>query len=172
MSEAAGTSAGTGATVAVVGAAGAAAVALRAMRWWDVDAVVAIERDLHGAEAWSPELFWSELAAADTRAYLLAERAGELVGYAGLCVYPDLAYVQTLAVRRDAWGEGVGTGLLRALLAEADRRGRRSVALEVRADNDRAQRLYARHGFAEIGRRRGYYQPSGADALVLQRGPR
>src|SRR5262249_27776152 len=33
---------------------------------------------------------------------------------------------------------------------------------------DRAQRLYRRYGFAGIGLRRGYYQPSGADALVMR----
>ena len=43
------------------------------------------------------------------------------------------------------------------------------VLLEVRADNAAAQRLYERRGFTEIGRRRGYYQPSGADAVVMRR---
>ena len=32
-----------------------------------------------------------------------------------------------------------------------------------------AQGLYRRRGFAEIGRRRGYYQPSGTDAVVMKR---
>jgi [ribosomal protein S18]-alanine N-acetyltransferase len=32
-----------------------------------------------------------------------------------------------------------------------------------------AQGLYRRRGFIEIGRRRGYYQPSGDDAVVMKR---
>jgi ribosomal-protein-alanine N-acetyltransferase len=36
-------------------------------------------------------------------------------------------------------------------------------------DNAIAQRLYERHGFVPIGRRRRYYQPSGTDALVMAR---
>ncbi|MDF2980181.1 MAG: ribosomal-protein-alanine acetyltransferase, partial [Actinomycetospora sp.] len=65
-------------------------------------------------------------------------------------------------------GEGVGSLLLDDLLAEADRRSP-VVLLEVRADNEAAQRLYQRRGFTEIGRRRGYYQPSGDDAVVMKR---
>jgi ribosomal-protein-alanine N-acetyltransferase len=42
------------------------------------------------------------------------------------------------------------------------------VFLEVRVDNHRAQLLYQRRGFVEIGIRRGYYQPSGTDALVMR----
>ena len=53
-------------------------------------------------------------------------------------------------------------------LTEAGRRGCTEVFLEVRTDNDRAQRLYRRYGFVGIGVRRGYYQPSGADALVMR----
>ena len=40
--------------------------------------------------------------------------------------------------------------------------------LEVRADNPRAQDLYRRFGFADVGVRRGYYQPSGMDAIVMR----
>jgi ribosomal-protein-alanine N-acetyltransferase len=42
--------------------------------------------------------------------------------------------------------------------------------LEVREDNPRARQLYSRHGFTEVGVRRGYYQPSGVDAVVMRKG--
>jgi ribosomal-protein-alanine N-acetyltransferase len=42
------------------------------------------------------------------------------------------------------------------------------VLLEVRADNEPAQRLYERLGFERIAVRRGYYQP-GVDGWVLRR---
>ena len=91
-----------------------------------------------------------------------------MVGYGGLIAYDDEAHVATLGVTTALQGEGVGSLLLDALLAEADRRSP-VVLLEVRADNEAAQRLYQRRGFTEIGRRRGYYQPSGADAVVMRR---
>ena len=144
-------------------------VTVAALRWWDIDRLLAIERELFGAEAWPATAFWSELAQGDTRWYRLAEDDGEPVGYAGLCTYPDDAYVQTLAVRRDHQGRGIGRRLLEVLLAEAARRGHRTLALEVRADNARAQRLYARAGFEPIAVRPRYYQPSGTDAVVMHR---
>jgi ribosomal-protein-alanine N-acetyltransferase len=79
------------------------------------------------------------------------------------------ADVVTLAVTPDRWGEGTGTALLQALVDEADKRGYEEVLLEVREDNPRARRLYLRHGFAEAGIRRGYYQPSGVDAVVMRK---
>ena len=40
--------------------------------------------------------------------------------------------------------------------------------IEVRVDNQRAQRLYERFGFRPVGFRKAYYQPSGTDALVMR----
>ena len=39
----------------------------------------------------------------------------------------------------------------------------------MRKDNDRARRLYLRHGLEEVGIRRGYYQPSGVDSVVMRK---
>ena len=137
------------------------------MRWPDIEILHPIERDVFGADGWSQASFWAELAQHDTRRFFVAEEDDGIVGYAGLAVGPDEVFVQTLAVRRDRWGRGVGTALLRHLLGEA---GERPVLLEVRAADERPQALYRRHGFRAIGRRRGYYQPSGADAVVMRRG--
>ncbi|MFY1657572.1 ribosomal protein S18-alanine N-acetyltransferase [Micromonospora sp. WMMD1274] len=148
-------------------------------RWWHIDEVLPIEADLFGAEQWSAAMFWNELA--NGHFYLVATDDdatgddatgddGAVLGYAGLAVSPpDEAWVQNVAVRRDAQRRGIGRLLLEALLAEAARRGARSTLLEVAADNAPAQRLYATYGFEPIGVRRGYYQPSNTDALVMQR---
>jgi len=145
-----------------------APVTLERMRWWHVEQVLPVERELFPPEPWSARLFWSELGQLDTRLYLVALDGDEVVGYGGLCHYPDEAFIQTLAVAPSAQGQGLGARLLAALLAEADRRGQRTVSLEVRADNEVAQRLYTRHGFSPSGVRRGYY-PAGVDARVLTR---
>jgi ribosomal-protein-alanine N-acetyltransferase len=139
------------------------------MRWWHIDAVLPIERELFGAEEWTPATFWSELAQSDSRYYRVALDGEDVVGYAGLCTYDDQSWVQNIAVRPDRHGQGIGAALLDDLLAEAVRRGVKQVALEVRADNSTAQRLYARRGFEAVAVRRGYYQPSNTDAVVMVR---
>ncbi len=154
-------------TAGTAGTAGT--ITITRMRWWHIDQLMPIETDLFGAEQWSPGMFWNELA--NGHHYLVAlDAGGGVVGYAGLAVAaPGEAWVQNIAVRRDHQRHGVGRALLEALLAEAARRGADTVMLEVAADNGPAQRLYDSYGFEAIGLRRGYYQPSNTDAVVMRR---
>jgi [ribosomal protein S18]-alanine N-acetyltransferase len=143
---------------------------LRAMTAADIDPVLRLEKEVFGEEAWSRQMLEGELAEQPrSRYYLVAADDGLVTGYAGLMVAGIQADVLTIAVATGHWGQGTGSALLEALLAEATRRGCTEVFLEVRTDNLRAQRLYRRYGFAGIGIRKGYYQPSGADALVMRR---
>lgn len=151
-------------TAAVTGA-----VVLARMRWWHVEQLLPLEARLFAEGHWTARTFWSELGQLETRHYVVALDAGDVVGWAGLCDYPDEAWVQTMAVSPEAQGRGVGGLLLRALLDEAARRRAPAVSLEVRVGNARALALYARHGFARTGLRRGYYQPSGEDAVLMTR---
>jgi ribosomal-protein-alanine N-acetyltransferase len=142
-------------------------IILEPMRWWHIEALLPIEADLFGAEQWSAAMFWNELA--NGNYYLVALDGDDVVGYAGLSVVGREAWVQNIAVRRDRQRHGVGRRLLEALLAEARGRGASSVLLEVAVDNGPAQRLYETYGFEQVGVRRGYYQPSNTDALVMRR---
>jgi ribosomal-protein-alanine N-acetyltransferase len=156
-------------------------VRLRPMTIEDLPGVMVLEEELFAPDTWTEAMYRDELSRPDTRFYVVAEFHLEgaddeedavtepvMVGYGGLIAYDDEAHVATLGVTKALQGEGVGSMLLDALLAEADKRSP-VVLLEVRADNEVAQRLYQRRGFTEIGRRRGYYQPSGADAVVMRR---
>ena len=171
-------------------------VALREMRWWDIGPVLELELDLFPDDAWSPGMFWSELAHARgpgaSRRYVVATVPGtgdgtrdsnddrtaaaagdgtreRIVCYAGFAAVGGTGDVQTIATARSEWGTGLGARLLTELLAAATAFECREVLLEVRVDNARAQRLYERFGFEPIGIRRGYYQPGNVDALVMRR---
>ncbi len=133
----------------------------------DLPEVLTIERQVFPDDAWTDRVFASELARPRTRYYIVAEADGIIAGYAGLSAIRDQADVQTIAVRADRQGHGIGKALLRDLLSVASARGCHDVFLDVRADNDRAHGLYLRTGFTDIGVRRGYYRPSGTDAIVM-----
>ncbi|XRQ06002.1 ribosomal protein S18-alanine N-acetyltransferase [Actinomadura welshii] len=146
-------------------------VLLRTMTGADLPAVHRLEQALFPEDAWSEEMLRGELAGQPgTRHYVVAEgAAGDIVGYAGLAAAGGQADVQTIGVRADQRGSGIGAALLTELLDEAARRNSESVFLEVRADNDGARRLYERFGFDRVGVRKRYYQPSDVDAIVMCR---
>jgi len=145
-----------------------ATIELTALRWFHIEALLPIEDELFGEERWSAAMFWNELAGGHF--YLVALDGQRVLGYAGLAVTPpDEAWIQNVGVRKDAQRRGLGRRLLEALLAEAGRRGARKILLEVAVDNGPAQKLYAGYGFEVVGVRRGYYQPSNTDALVMMR---
>jgi ribosomal-protein-alanine N-acetyltransferase len=137
---------------------------------------MALEHELFPDDAWSPEMFADEVAQPqDSRLYLVAETDGgdggaTLAGYAGVMFLPGgQADVLTIAVAAGSWGRGIGSALLGALVDAAREHGCTEMFLEVRADNDRAHGLYLRRGFTNLGIRRGYYQPSGMDAITMRK---
>ena len=141
-------------------------VTVEPMRWWHIGEVAALEGELFPDDRWSVEQFWSELAQ-PTRSYVVVMDGDRIVGYAGLYVLAPQSDVQTIAVRADSQGKGVGAALLTALLDEAARLGASEILLEVRSDNYAAVSMYTRHGFERISHRRAYY-PDGGDADIMR----
>lgn len=89
----------------------------------------------------------------------------------GRCV-ADEAEILSLGVLPAARRRGIGGSLVAAACETAAAAAARRLHLEVAADNDAARRLYARVGFAEVGRRPGYYgraDGSAIDAVLLAR---
>lgn len=116
---------------------------------------------------WSLGLFLSELGLRTTRAYVVARVGVSVVGYAGLLFAAGDGHVTTVAVD-PAWERrGVATRMLLALARTGTARGCTSLTLEVRLGNVGAQELYRRFGFVPAGIRKGYYQETGEDALVM-----
>jgi [ribosomal protein S18]-alanine N-acetyltransferase len=156
---------------------GPAGTRLRPMTPADLGNVLALERELFPDDPWTAQMFTEEVVQPPTsRLYLIAEETGEeggdaLAGYAGMMFVPGgtQADVLTIAVAPAHWGHGIGSALLDTMIRQARDRSCAEVFLEVREDNARARGLYLRRGFEEIGVRRGYYQPSGVDAIVMRK---
>jgi ribosomal-protein-alanine N-acetyltransferase len=78
------------------------------------------------------------------------------------------AEILSIAIAPRQRGRGLSRPLLDLNLRRLAGLGARTVFLEVDETNAPARALYRRAGFAEVGRRKSYYQ-SGANALVLRR---
>lgn len=143
---------------------------LREMTWTDIPVLARLDAELFDHDAWTEPTWWAELAGRPRRAYVVAvDDDGSIGAYAGLDLGADLADVMTIAVAPAHRGSGWGETLLAELVTLTTAAGATGLMLEVRADNAAARRLYARHGFEQIGVRRRYYQPGDVDALVLRK---
>jgi [ribosomal protein S18]-alanine N-acetyltransferase len=99
---------------------------------------------------------------------IVAEAGEKIAGFGCLETGSGAGHVQAMAVRQACQHQGVGKALLDDLVAEALARGCDAVNLHVRADNPVARRLYRRAGFTDLETCRGFYQPSGTDAVVMR----
>ena len=93
---------------------------------------------------------------------------GSVLGYAGLHAVLDEGYIDNVAVRPDCRRQGIADRLL-DVFCRFGAANLSFLTLEVRPSNTAAVALYEKHGFAEAGRRRDYYENPKEDALLLTR---
>ncbi|MEW6423501.1 MAG: ribosomal protein S18-alanine N-acetyltransferase [Bacillota bacterium] len=91
----------------------------------------------------------------------------EVVGYAGMWLVLNEAHVTNLAVHPGYRGLGIGRALMNELIFRAAFLGAVRMTLEVRASNKAAIGLYKSLGFEQEGRRKGYYEDTREDALIM-----
>jgi ribosomal-protein-alanine N-acetyltransferase len=132
----------------------------------DADALVAIVAESPEASIWSEESY-VKLAEENATLALVSKRAkisGFLVGR----MVGDQAEVLNLAVRARDRRTGGGGALLEAALKDFGLRGAKCVYLEVRESNTGAIAFYEKHGFAQVGRRKGYYRNPDEAAVTME----
>lgn len=113
---------------------------------------------------------WDEAALTELLASPGVFAVAEEDGFTLIRVVVDEAEILTLAVRPSARRAGLGVRLVEAAVVRAAALGAERMFLEVAEGNVAARALYARSGFVEIGRRRGYYSHTDGrreDALTL-----
>ena len=143
---------------------------VRPMSIGDLDAVLAIEASAYGFP-WTRGNFIDSLAGAHWAELSLDDDAQLIAYYVAMPVLDEL-HLLNLTVAPPLHGRGHARALLDRLDERCLDSGLRSVLLEVRRGNHRAQRLYDGRGFAAIGVRPGYYPaPHGRreDAIVMRR---
>jgi ribosomal-protein-alanine N-acetyltransferase len=116
-------------------------------------------------DAWDEPAFAAFLRDSFTFALIANESAFIVVRVAA-----DECEILTLGTRPEGRRSGLASALVETASEDAHRRGATRMFLEVAADNLAAHGLYAKAGFAPIGRRAGYYiRASGqaADAVIL-----
>lgn len=99
------------------------------------------------------------------------DRPEDAVGFAMSRLVLDEEELLLFAVTPQARGKGAGSRLLARFIAGSEQRGATRQFLEMR-DGNPAERIYLRHGFSEIGRRKNYYRansPAPIDAITYAR---
>jgi ribosomal-protein-alanine N-acetyltransferase len=143
-----------------------AQLARRVMTVSDVDRVQAVEA-LAYSFPWTRGNFIDSLAAGYLAEVL--ECDGELLAYFVAMPGVDELHLLNISVAPVHQGQGHGGFLLDAVQAHGQRLGMAQLLLEVRQSNVRAQALYLRRGFVQVGIRRAYYpaEMGREDAIVM-----
>lgn len=138
---------------------------IRRMTEADVDGVAAVEAATFPTP-WSRDAFASEMKNVAAR-YLVAEKDGRVIGYAGAWIILDESHITNIAVLQAERGQGIGRALTHGLLQYLSNLGAAYATLEVRKSNEVAQNLYKSLGFIKLGVRKRYYEDNGEDALIM-----
>ncbi|HYD30645.1 MAG TPA: GNAT family N-acetyltransferase, partial [Azospirillaceae bacterium] len=153
----------------------AAVMTVRLVTYLDAEFLGALHAACFPDDVWDGAAMAALLATPGTWGLIAADGTCSPPEPAGLILcrsMVDEAEILTFGVRLMARRRGVGRVLLNAALRHAQAQGVAQVFLEVAEDNLPARSLYADSGFAQVGRRSGYYQKAHApalDALVLMK---
>jgi ribosomal-protein-alanine N-acetyltransferase len=135
----------------------------------DLDGVLAVESESF-TNPWTRDMYVWELQNR-SMCHILLVRTPEcpVAGFCAFWLVFDEVHINNIAMRPGFRAQGIGTALLKQVLAEGQQLGARRATLEVRASNAAARRLYERMGFYVAGVRRNYYSDPVEDALILWR---
>jgi [ribosomal protein S18]-alanine N-acetyltransferase len=142
-------------------------VAIRSAAMNDVPAILAIERQAPGAAHWTPEQYKKLVGSGVVLvAEEAAEGAGKLCGFVCAKAVAGEWEIENVVVAAEFLRHGIANELVRELIQRAAGEAASAILLEVRESNLPARRLYEKHGFREVGRRRVYYRDPVEDAIL------
>lgn len=142
------------------------AIDVRRMTLEDVESVFEIET-LSFKSPWSKEAFINEVGQNQLAVYFVVTLDGQVVGYAGMWTVVDELHVTNVAITPEQRGKGLSSKIMEKLFEFAVANKFTSMTLEVRTTNKVAISLYEKYGFNGFGVRKGYYQDTNEDALIM-----
>jgi len=138
-------------------------VAIRSAALNDVPAILAIEQQAPDAAHWT---FEQHNKLVGSGVVLVAEEASQLCGFVCAQAVAGEWEIENVVVATGFLHRGIATELVRALIQRAESEAASAILLEVRESNLPARRLYEKHRFREVGRRRMYYRDPVEDAIL------
>ncbi len=133
----------------------------------DLTVIVRIEKASFVSDAWDRKWFADYLSETENCVFLVAEKAGTVVGYALAVHNQTRAELDSIAVPPSQRGLGIAAALMNRLHALLRRRGVLTITLMVRLDNAAAIGLYRKLGFRRERRINRYYD-DGAPAWRMR----
>ena len=131
-----------------------------------IDQIAALETDCFSCP-WTSAQLRSQIKDEHHEFIAAVDENDSVLGYVGMTYILDEGYISNVAVAPAMRRRGVADALILALTEIARERGLSFVTLEVRQSNEAAIRLYEKHGFTEVGRRKNYYERPKEDALLM-----
>ena len=146
-------------------------VVLRPMTLADLPQVEALDRECFPTP-WPKDAFRYELTRNPHAICWVAEVETQegnkvIVGDMVVWLVVDEAHVSTLAVSPNYRKKHIAQRLMAKMLQLCKAKGAALAMLEVRKSNLAGQKLYTKFGFLVVGSRKGYYQDTKEDAILM-----
>jgi len=141
---------------------------IREMTASDIPPLLEIER-VSFPVPWSAGMFMIQLGLSSETENLVILNGDRIIGYVSSWYGYEEVHILSIVVASDQRGSVAAAMLLAAAEDKGKKNGCLKAVLEVRVSNGRAIRFYEKHGFTQVGRRKGYYPDSGEDALIFEK---
>ena len=139
---------------------------IRKIEFDDIDQIMEIENECFSMP-WSKESFIYEIDYNKVSEYYVAILGTEIVGYIGIWYILDEGNITNVAVRKSYRNQGIADTIINEVIKEAKAKKIEKIFLEVRESNNSAIKLYEKHSFIKIDRRKGYYKDNNEDAIIM-----
>ncbi len=141
----------------------------------DVPFVTALDR-AEDPDPWTENIFRRELQLPMSQTLLAigrreqddqGDQGDQIAGFINFWMAADEVQLHKIVVSRPVQRRGVARRLFQAMTDQALARNLSRATLEVRRTNEAAVKLYKTFGYQVVAVRKGYYDETGEDALIM-----